>query len=162
MRHSYAHCASLPLSPEIRLLCAPLRYLLPPPSEAARGCGMTRMQGSQTGPQRAWHKGRGVSSVRSLPPIPQAGTGVSCAQQSPQSLPAPHSFLCHPSGPKGERLGRGRGGGRKTKGGKGGGFWRKPSGGPLQWKTPRQLCGSEETRDVNPSSSPSSDHCSIP
>lgn len=37
----------------------------PTPSQPARGCGMTGMQGRQTGPRRAWHSGHGVSAETS-------------------------------------------------------------------------------------------------
>lgn len=49
--------------------------------------------------------------------------------------------------------GGGGSGRRKTKGGKGGGLGGNLVGAPLVWKTPRakrQLCGSEETGDINP------------
>lgn len=117
----------------------------PTPSEPARGCGMTRMQGSQTGPRRAWHKGRGVSS-RSLSPIPQAGTVVSCAQQPPQSLPSPHSFLSHPMSSvicvsQRRNTGQRKGRGQEDKGREGRRFLRKPSGGPCSGKLPGSCVG---------------------
>lgn len=74
----------------------------------------------------------------------------------PRPLPTPCQMPIPPpqwSPPLRRRLGRRKGRPQEDKGREGWRFWRKLSGGPLVWKTPRavrQLSGSEEKGDIDP------------